>query len=47
MGEFCLIQCALKLEEWWQFCKSGSKATESPQAVIGCCDHYTEKMIEN
>jgi hypothetical protein len=30
VGVFSLLECALKLEEWWQFCKSQARGHRVP-----------------
>lgn len=51
MGDFRLLQCALKLEEWWQFCKSVEIGHRVPAGRNllrrWCCPgHRTENLLK-
>jgi len=51
VGDFRLLQCALKLEEWWQFCKSVEIGHRVPAGRNllrrWCCpDHRTENLLK-
>jgi RND family efflux transporter MFP subunit len=51
VGDFRLLQCALKLEEWWQFCKSVEIGHRVPAGRNllrrWCCpDHRTENPLK-
>jgi RND family efflux transporter MFP subunit len=51
VGDFRLLQCALKLEEWWQFCKSleiGHRVPAGRNLLRRwCCpDHRTENPLK-